>query len=92
MTAYKTMLKVFLKITVVTILKADNFFSSNFNIKLFFYLDTETSILEHNCEIILNKKPSTYMLVFAADVSQSAANPTMSNPVESWLKYLGCPA
>jgi len=29
------------------------------------------------------------MLVLAVDVSQSAASPTMSNPVESWLKYLG---
>ena len=34
---------------------------------------------------------ATYMLVFAVDVSQSAANPTISSPVESWLKYLGCP-
>lgn len=31
----------------------------------------------------------THMLVLAVDVSQSAASPTMSNPVESWLKYLG---
>lgn len=29
------------------------------------------------------------MLVLAVEVSQSAASPTMSNPVESWLKYLG---
>lgn len=34
---------------------------------------------------------STYMLVLAVDVSQSAANPTISNPVDSWLKYRGCP-
>jgi hypothetical protein len=26
---------------------------------------------------------ATYILVFAVDVSQSAANPTISNPVES---------
>ena len=26
---------------------------------------------------------ATYMLVFAVDVSQSAANPTISSPVES---------
>jgi len=32
----------------------------------------------------------THILVLAVDVSQSAAKPTMSNPVESWLKYLGC--
>lgn len=31
----------------------------------------------------------THMLVLAVEVSQSAARPTMSNPVESWLKYLG---
>lgn len=34
-------------------------------------------------------RPHTYMLVLAVEVSQSAASPTMSNPVESWLKYLG---
>lgn len=36
--------------------------------------------------IILNYRKThltTYMLVFAVDVSQSAANPTISSPVES---------
>lgn len=34
----------------------------------------------------------THMLVLAVEVSHSPANPTMSNPVESWLKNLGWPA
>lgn len=32
----------------------------------------------------------THILVLAVEVSQSAASPTISSPVESWLKYLGC--
>lgn len=31
------------------------------------------------------------MLVLAVEVSHSPANPTMSNPVDSWLKNLGWP-
>lgn len=34
----------------------------------------------------------TYMLVLAVEVSHSPARPTMSNPVDSWLKNLGWPA
>lgn len=32
---------------------------------------------------------NTHMLVLAVEVSHSPANPTMSNPVDSWLKNLG---
>lgn len=34
----------------------------------------------------------THMLVLAVEVSHSPASPTMSNPVDSWLKNLGWPA
>lgn len=34
----------------------------------------------------------THMLVLAVEVSHSPAKPTMSNPVDSWLKNLGWPA
>ena len=37
----------------------------------------------------MRRYPSTHMLVLAVEVSHSPANPTMSNPVESWLKNLG---
>lgn len=34
-------------------------------------------------KIMMKHRPHTYILVLAVDVSQSAASPTMSNPVES---------
>lgn len=34
-------------------------------------------------KIMMKNGPHTYILVLAVDVSQSAASPTMSNPVES---------
>lgn len=34
----------------------------------------------------------THMLVLAVEVSHSPAKPTMSNPVDNWLKNLGWPA
>lgn len=34
----------------------------------------------------------THMLVLAVEVSHSPAKPTMSKPVDSWLKNLGWPA
>lgn len=40
-------------------------------------------------KIMMKNGLHTHILVLAVDVSQSAASPTMSNPVESWLKYLG---
>lgn len=33
----------------------------------------------------------THILVLAVEVSHSPAKPTMSNPVDSWLKNLGWP-
>lgn len=37
----------------------------------------------------LKNRLNTHMLVLAVEVSHSPANPTMSNPVDSWLKNLG---
>lgn len=47
-------------------------------------LKAHTALTEFNGTLSKSSANSfTYMLVLAVDVSQSAANPTISNPVES---------
>lgn len=52
-----------------------------------------SQLLSEKIIYVINKSVtryhSTHMLVLAVDVSHSPANPTISNPVDSWLKNLG---